>query len=516
VAGKKRSNGEGTVGKQRRDGRFQGQVSVLTATGHRKRVSYYGKTKQEVVAKMNAAKMDSQKGIPIPEHSWRVGEWLDYWLEHEIGAHKRPLTYVDYEVVVRKYLKPGLGNRVLHDLSALKLQQYIDGLGVAGEKPGQIRRIRKVLSGALTYAMQQDLVVRNVAHLVQLPTYTPKEAEPWTLEEAKRFLEVAKSEREYTVYVLFLTYGLRLGEATGLRWSDIDFDNNILHIRQQLRRLKGGVIHQGPPKTQSSKRSSPLLAAVAASLRQYRATQAQARSAWEAEGNTWENLEGDEAAIFTTKTGRPIHHTEIRRVFYRLCDQNGIRHIKLHDLRHTATTLLENLGIPPKDVQAILGHGDLRTTRIYEHSDIEAKRRALEVLEGQFFESAAVIDRGDCRQKLPSNRKIPSPSTTFPSGMWGLLGGSVYTLGGSMFGTVEHRLQSVIATLEACTRSWLVGCIAVSVALKFEQALNGEPATGSPFHIADPASTENVLGRTCLTANGVGRSGQLAHDVQPL
>jgi hypothetical protein len=85
-----------------------------------------------------------------------------------------------------------------------------------------------------------------------------------------------------------------------------------------------------------------------------------------------------------------------------------------------------------------------------------------------------------------------------------------------MFGTIEHRLQSVIATLEACTRSWLVGCIAVSVALKFEQALNGEPATGSPFHIADPASTENVLGRTCLTANGVGRSGQLAHDVQPL
>jgi integrase len=87
--------------------------------------------------------------------------------------------------------------------------------------------------------------------------------------------------------------------------------------------------------------------------------------------------------VFTTRTGRPIEPRNLVRSFRRICDDNKIRIIKVHHLRHTVGSLLKDLHLPPRDVQIILGHTRISTTlEIYTDVDEQAKRDALTQLHG--------------------------------------------------------------------------------------------------------------------------------------
>jgi integrase len=86
----------------------------------------------------------------------------------------------------------------------------------------------------------------------------------------------------------------------------------------------------------------------------------------------------DTALVFTTRTGLPVEPRNFNRSFARVCDDNGIRRVKVHVLRHTTASLLKALGVPPKDAQVILGHANASTTnQIYTHVDEAAKREAI-------------------------------------------------------------------------------------------------------------------------------------------
>ena len=482
--GGKRSNGEGTI-YRRKDGRFLGQVYVLAVGGKRKRISAYGKTSQEVQEKLNVAKMQTQQGVPVPDHNWKLGEYLDYWLEYAVRIKRRPLTYRRSEAIVRLYLKPSLGRSVLHGLSVQKVQDFVDQLYREEYSAASIYQIRKVLSAALTYAMRQELVVRNVARLVELPTYRPHEAPHWTADEATQFLQAARPDPLYPAFVILVLYGLRRGEVLGLRWCDVDFELGVLHVRQQIQRIEG-KLRQVPLKTQTSERDEPLLATAREVLRAQQANQAAVRMAV---GDRWQGGGTDEELVFTTRTGLPVESHNLARSFLRICETHGLRRITIHGLRHTNATAQKNLHVHARDIQAILGHGDVRTTGIYEHVELDSKRGALEKVEQQFFKPAAVIvDRG--RSSNPSQSRLQNIAqvTSFN------FGGASQTRTGDtrlfrsrnrqVWGgksTVQHRLQSVVAVMEVQTRTWLVGCIAVTVAVKTEQFMSGEIATGSMF-----------------------------------
>jgi len=90
----------------------------------------------------------------------------------------------------------------------------------------------------------------------------------------------------------------------------------------------------------------------------------------------------------------------------RICEQNDLPRITIHGLRHSNATTQKNLQVHDRDIQAILGHGDVRATGIYEHIDMNSKRNALaKVEQALFFRSYATSDEARCRQELPSNRK---------------------------------------------------------------------------------------------------------------
>ncbi|GAA4640430.1 hypothetical protein GCM10023196_105900 [Actinoallomurus vinaceus] len=120
---KRRPNGEGSI-YQRKDGRWVGAAYVLTTDGTYKRIQVYGKTRDEVHKKLVEAQQKSNRGIPVADKPWKLGEYLDYWLEHVVRPAKRWNTYKKYEQTVRLYLKPGLGNQRLERLRVAKVQSF--------------------------------------------------------------------------------------------------------------------------------------------------------------------------------------------------------------------------------------------------------------------------------------------------------------------------------------------------------------------------------------------------------
>ncbi|MEA5358734.1 tyrosine-type recombinase/integrase [Amycolatopsis sp., V23-08] len=466
---RRKANGEGSI-YQRKDGRWEGQLYVMTTAGYRKRKSVFGKSFAEAHEKLTKLKTQDFRGIPLPDKDWRIDEYLDYWLENAVEIFNRPLTARRHRSVVRLYLKPGLGNHRLSQLSVRTVQDYFTGLHRAGKPAASLHQIRKVLSAALTYAVRQELVFRNVARLVLLPSYAAAEAEHWTADDARRFLDVARTDPLYPMFVLLLLYGLRSGEVRGLRWCDVDTEADVLRIRQQVQRIDGQM-RSVELKTRTSRRDEPLLPAAKVALDQQLEKQTRDR---QAAGEAWCGTGTSADLVFTTRSGRPVEARNLFRSFRRICLDDDLRPIKLHGLRHTNATTQKSLNVHDRDIQAILGHGDVKTTGIYEHVDMASKRNALEKVEQRIF--WRTLDGNRCRQNadiLPSNQKTPARGWSFLADFirGHNLGGSSQTRTGdtrlfsSPFGNNVNRFTAVTALARVRSYTWLIGCVAVDAAV---------------------------------------------------
>lgn len=264
---RRHSNGEGTT-YQRKDGRWEGAVYVLTTSGVRKRVRVYGATRAEAHKKLTEAKAKNDQGIPAADKSWKLGDYLDYWLAEVVQRTKRPKTYEQYELICRLNLKPVLGHHTLAGLSVKAVQGFLNEQAAEGHYSSRrIEMMRNTLSAALRRAMREELISRNVARLVELPRAETQASEviPWTIEEAQQFLATAQHHRLHAAFVLALFYGMRRGEVLGLRWQDIDFVEGTFDVRQQLQDVKG-KIEVGPLKTNASRRGLPLIKVAADAL----------------------------------------------------------------------------------------------------------------------------------------------------------------------------------------------------------------------------------------------------------
>lgn len=471
---RRNSNGEGTI-YRRKDGRWEASLWTVTASGIRKRVRDYGATRSEAHAKLIELKAAQQKGIPAPDKVWRVGEYLDYWLDNAVRTKRRPLTYQRAESVVRLHLKPRIGKHKLNTLSVHTVQLFIDQLQAADTSRASIFQIRKVLSAALTWAVRKEIIFRNVARLVELPTYRPDEAAYWSADEVRLFLTATREDPLHTLFTVLALYGLRSGEVRGIRWCDVDFDANQLHIRQQVQRV-AGQLQEVPLKTATSLRDEPLLKTVKQLLLTHQAKQAAVRYA---AADSWQGRNDDRELVFTTSSGRPIEARNVFRSFQRICKQYNLRVITLHGLRHSNGTLQKNLGVPDRDVQVVLGHSNTRTTAIYQHVDMTNKLVALEKVEHELFPKGG---DGRGRSRQPSRQspnladkiltQLHTKAKTHPWWVGTCFGGSSQIRTGDtrLFrdfpSTVRERTTtSVRCQAQIRTRRHFLGIVAVNLAV---------------------------------------------------
>ncbi|MEV7970049.1 site-specific integrase [Sphaerisporangium sp. NPDC088356] len=395
-----RANGEGSIFPYKNG--YAGYVWVTTPDGQRKRKWAYGKTREETHEKWIKLHAEAKRG-PVVTKSPTLGAYLDYWIREVVAPNLAPSTAATYEVFSRLYIGPALGTKRLDKLAVRDVQTWYNKLRVTcqccaqgkdARRPekkqkccavgvccGQIASDRTVrdawtiLRAALNNAVREELITRNVAALMRVPKPRRRKIKPWSVDEARQFLESARTRRDplYAAYVLILAVGLRRGEVLGLRWEDVDLDNAEMTIGWQLQRVSG-QLHHRETKTEASDAVLPLVDLCVAALRERQAKQDAAR---EAAKDEWI----EKGFVFTTRTGRPVEPRNFNRSFATAIKHAGARSIPVHATRKTCASLLVALDVHPRIAMQILRHSQIAVTmNIYSEVSSEATRTALKKL----------------------------------------------------------------------------------------------------------------------------------------
>jgi integrase len=353
----RRGHGEGSI-TRRKDGRYQ---AALTLENH-KRKYFYGETRKEVQDKLNKALYEQKQGTLATGPRQTLKSFLEQWLE---TTYKPPLvshnTYKQFRSIIKKHLVPGLGHVSVQKLTVPMVQAFYREKIDAGLAPRTIATIHAVLHRALEYAVRWGLISRNVTKLVSLPQIERYEGQVLTIEKAAKLLEVARGSRIDALLWMALTTGMRRGEMQALRWSDIDIEKGVLSVQRTVSRIPGYGYVEGEPKTRSSRRKIVLPAVMVEALRAHHENQKQARV--EA-GDKWK----EKGIVFCNIYGGFMRPDMIAYWLDRLLKDAGLPHMRFHDLRHSAATILLAAGVNPKVIQELLGHSKIGITLdVYSH-----------------------------------------------------------------------------------------------------------------------------------------------------
>ena len=214
-----------------------------------------------------------------------------------------------------------------------------------------------------------------------------KEVKVLTKEEQQSFLEAIKGHELEMLFITTLGTGLRIGEILGLKWSDIDFKSNELHVNRSIQKVakyendkivRYEVIEQ-TPKTKNSIRTIPVPINIIKKLKSYKKEQLENILLV---GEAYDNKN----YVFCDKLGKSIEDKKPGRNLKAILKQLNIEPMKFHALRHTYATRLFEANIPPKTVQTLLGHADIETTmNIYTHVMKETKLEAVEKINNIFI-----------------------------------------------------------------------------------------------------------------------------------
>ncbi|HZU18872.1 MAG TPA: tyrosine-type recombinase/integrase [Candidatus Dormibacteraeota bacterium] len=344
----RRAAGEGTI-YQRADGRW---VAQLRADG--RRLTFYGATRREANEKLLKARRDRAEGVLLAASGWTLGQYLERWLTDVVSRSVRPRTYETAALNVRRLL-PYLGRLKLGSLSPAAVQYTYGRLLDRGLSARSVEQVHEVLHRALRQAVLWGLIARNPTDGVAVPRPARREPRVLTEAEIRRLFEATGDHRLYALWVVLATTGLRLGEALGLMWDDLDAKTGRLHVRRALQwqRGRGPVLTE--PKTRRSRRVVYLAPSVVRALADHRHRQEEERLL---AGSRWEGI----GLIFCTRWGRPIRDTYLSAVFHRTLARAGLPRVRIHDLRHTAASHLLARGVHPKVVQELLGHSTIALT----------------------------------------------------------------------------------------------------------------------------------------------------------
>ena len=388
---KRRSNGEGSIVKNMRNGIQIGwRASITIGTddkGKLIRKQFTGKTQQDVKYKLQEYKKQMLMGV-LNEDKLTVSDWFYSWLFDYRKQDLKTKSFQRYHGIYKNYIEnTDFGNIKLNDLRTTHLQRHYKKLLDNGVTPTTIRQINTNLKTCLNEAERQGYIQKNWCKLVTLPKKEDnKEVKVLTKQEQEKFLEAIKGHELELLYIVALGTGLRIGEILGLKWSDIDFKNNELHVNRSLQKaaiyeddkIVRYEVQETTPKTKNSLRTIPVPQNIIKKLIAHKKEQNELILLLQEEYD-------NKNYVFCNKLGKPIEDKRPGRNLKTILTSISIEPIKFHALRHTYATRLFEAGIPPKTVQHLMGHSDIETTmNIYTHVMKEQKLEAIEKINNIF------------------------------------------------------------------------------------------------------------------------------------
>ena len=244
--------------------------------------------------------------------------------------------------------------------------------------PATIHSYHRTLSSILDKAREWRCISQNPAQGATLPSLAGRKARYLDEPDARRMLQLLQAEPiKWRAPIIFdLLSGLRRAELLGLRWSDVDMDNGVIHIVQTSNYVAGTGVYVDTPKTEDSDRYLKVSRTAVMILVEYKRWQDEMRSRV---GDAWEGTPGDDR-IFTNEVGCPVFPTSITQWMRKFIKRTGLPSACVHSLRHTYASLLIADRTPLVVVSNNLGHAQVSTTSdIYSHVIASAEARAAQV-----------------------------------------------------------------------------------------------------------------------------------------
>jgi integrase len=337
-------------------GRWRGVVSLGEAPdGKRLRRKVSGQSRADVKDKLRALHEELSEGLHT-SHTYSVRQCVEDWLDGGLDgrAAKTVSTY-------REVLDPLvalIGSAKLRDLSARQVRAALAKLS-ADRSTRTLQIALNALRRAIKLAEANDLVGRNVAALVSVPTGTAgRPSKSLTLEQANALIASAKQSRLHAYIMVCLLTGCRTEEARALRWDHVDLEGAPEAVPPVPPHVDvwRSVRSHGDVKTKKSRRTLRLPLAAVEALKAQKIRQSHERLK---AGPLWE----DDGLVFATQLGRPLDASHVRRACKKLCEDAGIgADWTPRELRHTFVSIMSEQGVPVEEIAHLVGHSMTSTT----------------------------------------------------------------------------------------------------------------------------------------------------------
>ncbi|MBV6457217.1 MAG: Tyrosine recombinase XerC [Fimbriimonadaceae bacterium] len=380
---KRRANGDGWVYQDGSQWRFKLAVAVDPVTG---KVQYRGgraASHAEATEKLRRLQAELLGGRLSAPSKGALAKFLDQWVENAIKPNRTHATYRQYRWLIDQHLVPHLGKKRIEDLRradvqrliALKASQTVQSRGKVAQETTEsklsrstLRLIRAVLHAAYNDAIRDGLASINPASHVELPREAKKPPVSLKAEDVRSFLAVAASADMSEFWLFLFLTGCRLGEASGLRWQDVDLIARVARIQGQLQRVEGTLRYVAGTKTNQT-RDLQLPDLLVARLQEVKSRQ------------LIEETSDPDGLVFLNPYGRRLDPKYVRDRLAELCRLADVPVISPHKARHTAATLALSATGDLHSVQKMLGHAQISlTANLYGHGTAEAQRRVADSL----------------------------------------------------------------------------------------------------------------------------------------
>lgn len=357
--------GKGII--QKKNGQYEARY--VNRFGQRKSVS--GRDLRDVKKRYLEAVYEDEKEINIKDkikmEDW-YGKWMSIYKEDLI----RQSTKQIYDGLYNKYIAPTFGKLYLTDIAQYQIRELLKKIAKKGYGYETQNKVRILLLDIFNKALSNDFVRKNPVKGISLKRNEEKDPKVLTAEEQTAFYDCCKGSFYDNFFVVAVSTGMRIGEIAALRWEDIDWEKNVIHVTRTLvyQRYEGDEkkeFHLENPKTRTSKRDIPINRqcglALKRQLLQKRVVEAKAPK-------TRKPKEEFRDLLFTTAYNTPLNSQLICQAIKKVVDEINLTRdcldemepFSAHCLRHTFATRAFEAGVQPKTVQKYLGHATLQMT----------------------------------------------------------------------------------------------------------------------------------------------------------
>ena len=347
-----------------------------------KRHVIYGKTLEELREKEKEVDRDISDGIKAEKRNTTINELFDLWCHIKRGLKDN--TFQNYKYMYNTFVRPKFGKLKISQVKKSDVKRFYNYLAdERGLQASTIDSIHTVLHQVFDLAVDDGYIRSNpservLKELKQAHCFQTEKRKALTVAEQELFLDYLRNTPRYChwypIFAVMLGTGLRVGEATGLRWCDIDLDEGLIDVNHTLVYYshgpqKGCSFNVNTPKTKAGERVVPMLGFVKEAFLEERENQKETGISCNA------SVDGYTDFIFVNRYGDTQHlgtlNKAIRRII-RDCNDAQFEksenpevllpHFSCHTLRHTFTTRMCEAGVNIKVIQDALGHADVSTT----------------------------------------------------------------------------------------------------------------------------------------------------------